>query len=659
MTSKAAQCSVARVGGLVLAAGEGRRLRPLSLACPKALVPFCGVPLLELAVSQLARIGLPAIAVNCCWRAADVARAAQALARESGPELRISREAELLGTGGGIRRALELLPDAEHVLVHNADIVLDADPAELLDRHLHSGAAATLYLVRDRGPRTVELDASGAVTCFRCPPGTAPYTFTGVQVLRRDVLDALPRLDPSSIITAYEAAAAAGQSINGIPVDTDAFWADLGTVADYVRAHRDAESFPVRRHPRLRRALRTQRRRAAALRARGVIVTGALGVGTGVAVPAGARLHDLVLWEGVALARAGPYAAGVVPGPDRSGQFCPEQRAPDPRILATLGVEPAAVRRQPLPGRGSSRCYWRLTAGRSSWIWCAYDPARTENALYAAHAGFLQRLGMRVPQVLIHLPDAAEILSADLGTVELRTLRPATARRQALSQAVAHAARLHALGAAAAAREQLPLQPPFDQGLYDWERDYFRRHCLEAVLAAPELWQPVAAEYSRVRALLAEQAPVLIHRDLQSANILVRDGAVWFLDFQGMRLGSAAYDLASLLYDPYVEVPQDWRLELWQEYGCVLRNTYAVPPPPLPCLHLAAVQRLLQALGAYGKLWRTDGFAEYREYIAPALKHLEQAARAAALPAFAALARAALARLTPFPSGAAAGTPGE
>ncbi len=114
---------MSRICGFILAAGEGRRLRPATLTRPKALVPFCGVPLLELVASSLAEQGISPIVVNACYQADRIYEACARLQMANGWDLRVSLEPQLLNQGGGLRKGVELVPEAEHVLVHNVDIV--------------------------------------------------------------------------------------------------------------------------------------------------------------------------------------------------------------------------------------------------------------------------------------------------------------------------------------------------------------------------------------------------------------------------------------------------------------------------------------------------------------------------------------------------------
>ena len=189
----------------------------------------------------------------------------------------------------------------------------------------------------------------------------------------------------------------------------------------------------------------------------------------------------------------------------------------------------------------------------------------------------------------------------------------------------AQAARLHVLGEKAVRLEELPLQRGFTKGLYDWERDYFRENLLGRVLHGPDLWALAAREYCVLRRLLLEQPQVPIHRDMQSANVMVVEGKVHLIDFQGMRLGAAAYDLASLLYDPYQCHDRETRLAVWEHYCACVRELGGVPPPD-HMLAVAGIQRLFQALGAYGKLWLKDGLEWYRAFLVPGCRMLVEAA---------------------------------
>ncbi len=620
----------AHVTGFVLAAGEGKRLRPVTLERPKALVPFCGVPMLELAAARLAELPVDELVVNAWYKADAVAQFCTGLEGRLGRRIRVSREPRLLDTGGGLRHGLKELPQAEHVIVHNADIVLDCDLRRLVEFHLENHAAATVLLVPNKGPRTVELGPDGRIRAFRRPRGEGGYTFSGVHIFRRDVLQFLPSDEVCSIIPAYEAAIAAGLPVFGVST-RDAWWSDLGNPTDYILAHGEVADRGIRHFTRLREAQAEQARRRAELELRrGVRCTGAIGLGSDLIVPAGAQLHNVVLWDGTRLPSPSLYADAVFTGGPVSLPVAPQNRpGPDPRIWFCLDVKPEDVRVEPLRKQGSGRRYARLAAkdGRT-WIWCAYAQDRRENAAFAALADFLERLGVNIPEVLVHLGDVGEIVSRDLGGDDLQEVTEEGLLEDYLQDVLRQAARLHVLGARAARLEELPMQNGFTKGLYDWERDYFREHILGRLLGAPELWTPAAVAHCELRGRLLAEPLVPVHRDLQSANVMIAAGKPYLIDFQGMRPGCAAYDVASLLYDPYKRHPAERRNRLWRYYMKQVEELGGTPPPAV-VFHAAAVQRLMQALGAYGKLWLADGLEWYKPFILPALGLLEEAADAA------------------------------
>lgn len=638
------------IGGFILAAGEGRRLRPATFECPKALIPFCGIPLLDLIAARLQALELSAIGLNVCTAAERVAAAAKRCGTDLGFSPQISREQTLLDTGGGIRQGARHLPNCDHILIHNVDTILDVDLQNLICRHLSTGAVATLLLVPGRGPRTVDIGSDSRIRDFRRPPGTGAYTFTGVHILRRELLDWLPDRPICSIIEAYENALKADLPVMGMPLQSQAYWADLGTPQQYVRAHGEIMDCPLQHDPILRAAQSEQARRRNDLEQSGVLCTGALGLGSNIHVPPGSHLHNAVLWDGACLSRPLLYADGILTGGTVAPPSPAPPRTPDPRLLRALNLpvdlkqtskNANSPRINPLHKRGSARTYARLTHGQHSWIWCAYDPERRENAAVPAIADFLKRLNINVPDIHLHLPDAGELVCRDLGDHDLlhesRNRQP-----QILHGVVEQIARLHVLGNPALQLEELPLQRSFTKGLYDWERDYFRRHILETLLGRPDLWPPAAQEYGELRTQLLQTPQVPIHRDLQSANIMIHQGTPFLIDFQGMRPGCAAYDLASLLYDPYQSFPRELRNSIWRQYGECVRALGGVPPDS-DILARAAIQRLMQALGAFGKLWLQDGLDSYRPYIESGLIMLHAAAQdAKTAPGFEHLAEQAL-----------------
>lgn len=158
-----------------------------------------------------------------------------------------------------------------------------------------------------------------------------------------------------------------------------------------------------------------------------------------------------------------------------------------------------------------------------------------------------------------------------------------------------------------------------DKAMYLWETEYFATHCVSEYCGLDPL---LTSRWEKEREDLAQEAEsfprVCLHRDFQSENIMLMHNAIKFVDYQGARLGAAAYDVASLLCDPYISViSQSQRYQLLAYYQQV-----SVCQVTDHMFHIAAIQRLMQALGAYGNLSLHKGKQRYREYIPHALSIL-------------------------------------
>ena len=287
--------------------------------------------------------------------------------------------------------------------------------------------------------------------------------------------------------------------------------------------------------------------------------------------------------------------------------------------------------------RGSDRAFFK--AGEKYAI--VYDDAaRGENAKYASHARWLKEKGIKVPAVLADLPEMKTLVLENAGSEDLlaRAKRRGEDRLYDYVAVVEELVKFNALDPAG-----LALEPPFDAALYAWERDLFKEHCLGGYFRC-EMSGEVEAELVRVADRLLKEPPALVHRDFQSTNVIWKNDAFKIIDFQGMRRGAAAYDLASLLYDPYIDLRAGERRALAALYAkkSARAEDGAFLTEVLPC---AAVERLVQALGAYGRLTAL-GKTEFEKHILPALENLLEVADTLGLEALGALAEELIARAT-------------
>ena len=278
----------------------------------------------------------------------------------------------------------------------------------------------------------------------------------------------------------------------------------------------------------------------------------------------------------------------------------------------------------PLKG-GSGRRFHRVAKpdGGTAML-CIYDDARPENLGYGRLGHALFAAGINVPQVLAEDTDAGVLVMEDLGDTDLWSLsQQPTFPWPAVASALEQVGHLHRLGAEAVQTAGVPLMEPFGDKLYAWERQYFT----DNVLAGRKPDRDLQNEMATLARELNARPPVLVHRDFQSQNLLVRDGQAYLIDFQGARLGCAFYDYASLAFDPYLTCKDMdlWRIEI-EDHAREVADWKGSLDEFSHLLHIAATQRLLQACGAYAFLGRKQGRADFLAHLPQGLRNLTIAA---------------------------------
>ena len=235
-----------RAHAVILAAGRGTRLRPLTDETPKPLLEVAGHPLIAYGLGLLRWHGFPEVVVNVHHLGEQIVeRLGDGSSR--GIRVRYSVERELLGTGGGIRRAATLLserfPPDEPLLVLNADIVCEVPLDRVLAAHVEHGALATFVLRED--PEAARygvfgIDAGGSIRRFlgrgASAAGLRELMFASVQVLAPRLLEAMPDGPFSSMHDLYPRLFEAGGAFLGFPYAGT--WHVVDTPADLAATDR-------------------------------------------------------------------------------------------------------------------------------------------------------------------------------------------------------------------------------------------------------------------------------------------------------------------------------------------------------------------------------------------------------------------------------------
>ena len=312
------------VQAVILAGGQGTRLRPLTHTRPKPIVPLLDRPFLHYQLALLRQHGITDVILSCSYRVADI-RAAMGTGDAAGVRLRYVVEATPLGTAGGLRNAAALARG--RLVVLNGDVLTDADLGAVLRVHAARQAGVTIGLVPVEDPTSyglVETGADGAVRRFLEKPRPEEVTTNlvnaGIYVLEAELLGRIPADRPVSIEReVFPAFLASGVPVFGSALG-DHYWRDIGSPAAYRDAQVDLLRGRVATTVRPAGTLRegcwvgagTRLAPGATLVAPSVIgarvrvgAGARLGplavVGAGARIAAGARIEGAILWEGVAV----------------------------------------------------------------------------------------------------------------------------------------------------------------------------------------------------------------------------------------------------------------------------------------------------------------------------------------------------------------------
>jgi NDP-sugar pyrophosphorylase family protein len=234
---------------MILAAGLGTRLRPLTDDRPKALVEVAGCTLLEISIARLREFGVSEVIVNAHHFAGMIADYLRGK-NNFGIRIEISQEASLLDTGGGLKQAAWFFcedgPAAPPFILHNVDVISAIDLRRMLDRHAQSRALATLavqqretsrYLLFDEQMRLCgrRLVKEQKTELARPSSQLQELAFSGIHVISPRLLGMMSEEGAFSIIQSYLRLAGEGESIMAYRADGD-YWRDLGKPESIARA---------------------------------------------------------------------------------------------------------------------------------------------------------------------------------------------------------------------------------------------------------------------------------------------------------------------------------------------------------------------------------------------------------------------------------------
>ncbi len=291
------------------------------------------------------------------------------------------------------------------------------------------------------------------------------------------------------------------------------------------------------------------------------------------------------------------------------------------------------IERMKLKGDGSQRKWYRLKSGQQTLVMVDHGIRKARTTLevdsFVRLGRHLLDRGVSVPKIFFSDTFSGLVFVEDLGDNHLQQTVNAMEDSQSVirlyQSVIDKLIRMSQAGIAGFNPAWTYQTATYDQKMIlENECRYFQQAFLNNDLGYQTRYSDFESEFK----LLAESAlrqPTLgfMHRDLQSRNIMLKGDTVFFIDFQGGRLGPLQYDLASLLIDPYVELPRDaQRCLLDYAVAEICADGSTAPDVFRTCYHYCAIARNLQILGAFAYLSKVRGKTQFRQYIPAAVRTL-------------------------------------
>ena len=282
-----------------------------------------------------------------------------------------------------------------------------------------------------------------------------------------------------------------------------------------------------------------------------------------------------------------------------------------------------------IAGAGSGRRYYRISSGERTSVLQVSAELNEDFKKFVENSQVFKGAGLPVPKLYCVDEEKVQILQEDLGSRRLLD-DVSPDRPQSGSVRILYPEVIEALIRWQNASQSLFSTHTdiwlrrFDFAALKWETDYFTENYLKGHCGITEIPDYVRNFYSLLAVSVDAQTKVLMHRDFQSQNIMVKDSSeVAFVDYQGARRGSMFYDIASLLWDPYVSLPLDLVKDFFEYWRFQYKGAkiYTREDAWESFVH-ASLQRLMQAMGAFCFLSKVKGIQKFEQYIEPGKKQL-------------------------------------
>jgi NDP-sugar pyrophosphorylase family protein/aminoglycoside/choline kinase family phosphotransferase len=669
-----------RINVFILAAGLGERLRPITDHIPKPLLPILGKPVLQSILEKISLLPVYKIGINLHHKKKLIEDWINQSPFKKLIEL--FPEDPILGTGGALKNAESFL-SSSIFLVHNSDIISDIDLEKLIDSHLSSKNLITLAVHDYPEFNKLEIDEKGFLKGLErahgMPSGaTKLVAFTGISVYSPEFLKFLSP-GVSSVVDAWLNALAKEFKIGTFDV-SGCYWKDIGTPVSYAKTVIDElkkNGEIVYIHPSVDWCKYVELDGYVVVENENVL-NKAISLRNCIVLPGSTtETRKGHLTPPIpSLPRIGKRGVRLLPRRVEEGIFENCILGPgfkidlsESEMLGSSGKLDALL----IGTGGSERKYYRVKRNNRSAVLMECAAGDPDFQRHIEYTRFFVKHSIPVPELISIESDKIIAYFEDIGDLSLyswlKCPRGPEEIEEIYKKVIDILILIHISATEHVSECPLLKKRVFDYEYLRWETGYFIERFVEGIKNIKINNQPVLNEEFHRLALKVDSFPkTIIHRDFQSQNIMIKKGCIpRLLDYQGARIGPPAYDLVSILWDPYYRLEDDIRAELLDYYIRKTKKSYtdqkcsATNPPLPPRLRVVPTfnkggqrgffikgeqakfspnefnetdfretllpcrfQRHMQALGAYGFLSSIKGKKYFLKYVPEGLRLLQE-----------------------------------
>lgn len=586
----------------ILCAGFGERLRPVTEEIPKPLVPVLGKPLIYYALEKLKSAGIKEIGINLHWLPEKIKKYLENFKKDF--NFHFFYEKELLDTGGALKNAEKFLKDDQFIVI-NGDIILNFSIKNLIEFHKENKNFSTLLITDNRCTNNLKISKDGELLFVSNNFSKKYKTFCGIGIYEPDILNLMEK-KKFSIKETWQNSIKNGKKIKTFYIDKEN-WKECGNVNSYLKTlffylKKSGEKNFINRNARINK-----------IELKGLNI-----------IEENVILNDLTLENSVIFPQLklnksiknkfiGKNFEIDIPKSLYLDIFISKDK-----FLLDFKRKKFVFLKKIYSG-GSKRTFFSFKKGKKDYILMdSSQDYREFNRLIDMNK-FLNKSNFPVPEIIKISIKEKKLIMNDCGEYSLYDLSKFLKIEEIekiYKKIIEKVAILHNIKA----KEGFFSNYIFNKEYFLWESRYFFENFIINYLNLDINYEFFKNDFEKLSEISSSFEKRILHRDLQSQNILIKENKITFVDYQSARLGPPGYDISSLLWDPYLLLPENLRKNLLCFYK--ERMGADLPSDFEESLKYLKIQRHLQALGAYGFLGIKMKKTNFLKYIKPALNLL-------------------------------------